>query len=70
MTKIPNLFSFLELGIWILFVIYYLVLGIFSTQGLNYTYISDSIYLTYLWDMLLYNGGHQLIPVSHENSSQ
>jgi uncharacterized membrane protein len=33
MTQIPNLFESLEIRIWILFVICYLVLGIFSVMG-------------------------------------
>ena len=53
MNQIQNVFGSLEIGIWILFVICYLVLGVFSIHGLNYTYISDKTYLTYLWDMTL-----------------
>ena len=37
MNQIQNGFGSLELGIWILFVICYLVLEICSIQGLNYT---------------------------------
>ena len=33
MTQNPNLFESLKLRIWILFVICYLVLGVFSIQG-------------------------------------
>ena len=47
MNQIQNVFGSLEIGIWILFVICYLVLEIYSTQGLNYTYISKTTYLTY-----------------------
>jgi hypothetical protein len=41
------------IGAWNLGIVCYLVLGIFSIQGLNYTYISNTTYLTYLWDMTL-----------------
>jgi hypothetical protein len=35
MTQISNLFESLEIRIWILFVICYLVLGIFDIKKLN-----------------------------------
>jgi hypothetical protein len=41
------------IGDWNFGIICYLVLGIFSIQGLNYTYISNTTSLTYLWDMTL-----------------
>ena len=38
---------------WNLDIVCYLVLGFFSIQGHNCTYISNTTYLTYLWDMTL-----------------
>ena len=50
MNQIQNLFGSLEIGIWILFVICYLVLGIFSIQGLNCTWLSYKTFSMYFWD--------------------
>ncbi len=48
-----DLFGSLELGIWILFVICYLVFVIFNIQRLRYFQIFCSIFSTYLWDTTL-----------------
>ncbi len=47
MNQIPNVFGSLEIGIWLLIVICYLVLGIFLIKGLNNTDIPKTTYLTY-----------------------
>jgi hypothetical protein len=48
--QVKNLFESLELGIWILFVICYLVLGISYIQ-----LCLDNLDLMYLWDTTLYS---------------
>jgi hypothetical protein len=65
MNQIQNGFGSLELGIWILFVICYLELGIFSIQGRKYADISNTTYLTYLRDMTLevVSGQKQLLDI-------
>ncbi len=48
MNQIQNMFESLKIRIWILFVICKLVLGIFSIQELNWTYIYYSTFVIYL----------------------
>jgi len=50
MNQIPNAFVFdsLELEIWNLFVIWYLVLGIFLVQARNSTQIYLKIFIIYV----------------------
>lgn len=53
MNQIQNMFGSLIFRIWILFVIYHLVLGIFSIQDLNWMKIYHTTLVTYLWDATL-----------------